>query len=444
MDCAIKNKSRGVMLWKNIFFSFLFKIINILCSLVVVPLTLEYLTGEVYGIWLALSSILMWFSFFDVGLGNGLRNYLTQAISSNEWEKGCTYISTTLALLSFIFLGLAVIFLILVFWVDWCTLFNSYLIEPERLRWIVVVAVVFTLFNFLLKNVGIVFMALQRYAMNDLLLVLGNISALFSIYLLKKFTTGDLLYVTMAFTIPPVIVFLLSAVAVFYKYPQLRPSISKVNFSLTKMLIGKGLAFFVIQITSCLVVFGASNLFIIRICGPEAVTVYNIAYKYFNIMAIGFTIVISPLWNAYTDAYVKGDMVWIKKMFRRTLLIWGISVLGGGIMIVLSPFFYTWWIGNSISISTEISFFICGFLCLFNLNNCATYLLNGLNMIKVQLYVSVGVTLLYLLLVDKMGRMWGVTGISACMGICYLIQSVVHLYQCRLIVNRKAKGIWIE
>ena len=71
---------RNVSLRKNILFSAVLKVIGLATSLMIVPVTLNYLNNEVYGIWLTMSSVLYWFAYFDIGLGNGMRNYLTEAI----------------------------------------------------------------------------------------------------------------------------------------------------------------------------------------------------------------------------------------------------------------------------------------------------------------------------------------------------------------------------
>ncbi|MDE5975352.1 MAG: hypothetical protein K2G69_02250, partial [Muribaculaceae bacterium] len=59
--------------------AFLVKGISILTSFLLVPLTLGYLRPVEYGIWMTLSSILVWINYFDIGLGNGLRNKLAEA-----------------------------------------------------------------------------------------------------------------------------------------------------------------------------------------------------------------------------------------------------------------------------------------------------------------------------------------------------------------------------
>lgn len=433
---------RNVSLRKNILFSAVLKVIGLATSLMIVPVTLNYLNNEVYGIWLTMSSVLYWFAFFDIGLGNGMRNYLTEAISTKNYVEAKSIVTTTFFLLSVVAFVLGVIVFVVLFMIDLNKLFNTTLISGQYLRDTMLVASVFTLMMFVVKNVGMIFVAMQKYAMNDLLLVLGNVLALFVIYVLTLTTEGNLFYVVLAFTMIPVLVFLLASVPVFIKYADIRPSWKAVDYGLAKKVVGKGLGFFLIQITSCIVIFGSSNLFISRFCGPSDVTVYNIAYKYFNLLAIAYTIVISPLWNAYTDAYVKGDLAWVGRTFNKTLKIWLLTVACGLLMLVVSGLFYWVWVGTAVNVPVSVSVCVLFFICMFNLNNCVTYLLNGLNKIRVQIYTSVGFTALFLCVMIIFGKSFDIESISVCMAVSYLCMSLIHFYQCKLLISRKANGVW--
>lgn len=48
---------------KHIGWSFIFKIGSIIANFLLVPLTINYLDTENYGIWLTLTSFISWFSF---------------------------------------------------------------------------------------------------------------------------------------------------------------------------------------------------------------------------------------------------------------------------------------------------------------------------------------------------------------------------------------------
>lgn len=436
------TNSRNKMLRNNILFSGFLKIVGLLTSLVIVPITINYLNNEVYGIWMTITSILYWITTFDIGLGNGMRNYLAEALATNDTKLGKKYISTTMLLLSLIALSMAIVLLYPLITINFNSFFNTNAIAGNELRMAVVIAVGFTLMNFVLKNIGMIFVAMQKYAINDLLSISGNVIALILIYILTKVTTGNLVLVVLAYTMTSCVAFLLAAIPLFWKHPELKPSLRFFEKSLGKKIVGKGFGFFVIQISSCLVIFGAANFFITQSCGPAAVTTYNIAYKFFNLLVIAYTIILAPMWNAYTDAYVKGDMQWIKATFNKALKFWVLSICGGLGMLLICNLFYKLWIGNMVNVPLSVSASTLIYVCFFNLNNCATYLINGLNKIFVQIIISLAVTTLYIITVLAFGRKLGVEGIVLSMAASYAVMSVVHLYQCRKLINGKAYGIW--
>lgn len=436
------TNSRNKMLRNNILFSGFLKIVGLLTSLVIVPITINYLNNEVYGIWMTITSILYWITTFDIGMGNGMRNYLAEALATNDTKLGKKYISTTMLLLSLIALSMAIVLLYPLITINFNSFFNTNAIAGNELRMAVVIAVGFTLMNFVLKNIGMIFVAMQKYAINDLLSISGNVIALILIYILTKVTTGNLVLVVLAYTMTSCVAFLLAAIPLFWKHPELKPSLRFFDKSLGKKIVGKGFGFFVIQISSCLVIFGAANFFITQSCGPAAVTTYNIAYKFFNLLVIAYTIILAPMWNAYTDAYVKGDMQWIKATFNKALKFWVLSICGGLGMLLICNLFYKLWIGNMVNVPLSVSASTLVYVCFFNLNNCATYLINGLNKIFVQIIISLAVTTLYIITVLAFGRKLGVEGIVLSMAASYAVMSVVHLYQCRKLINGKADGIW--
>lgn len=73
-----------------------------------------------------------------------------------------------------------------------------------------------------------------------------------------------------------------------------------VRFSLVRSVVGLGGQFFVVMF-SMLFIFQLTNIILSRVQGPEAVTQYNIAYKYFNVLNMAANIILTPFWSAFTD-----------------------------------------------------------------------------------------------------------------------------------------------
>jgi len=44
--------------------------------------------------------------------------------------------------------------------------------------------------------------------------------------------------------------------------------------------------------------------------------------------------------------------------------------------------------------------------------------------------------------VYAVGDVFGIEGIVVSMAICYMAMALVHLYQCRLIISGRARGVW--
>ena len=446
----IKNRfstldKRSAIVIKNSMATALMKVAILLCSLIMVPITLNYLNAENYGIWMAMTSILYWFAFFDVGLGNGMRNYLSEAISRQDYIKARSYFSTAIFLLAIIAVLIGILSLIIIFQLDLNHIFNTHIMSNKSLAYIMVVAISFSLIQFVAKNVGMVYIAMQRYAINDFIVFIGQLISTIIVYIITKTTESHLIYIVIAITSIPALVFILASIPLLKQHPQLKPSIKSIDFASAKKIIGKGLGFFIIQITSCLVIFGSANILISHYCGPEQVTVYNISYKLFNILIIIYTIIISPLWNAYTDASVKNDYAWIRKIFKKSIYLWAASLLLGLLMLLISGWFFKKWVGNSIDIPLGVSISILIYVCMFNFNNCVTYLINGLNKIKIQIITSILGTIIYLIAVCFFIKgTYGIYGISISMCVIYTLMSLVHLYQCNLLAKNKAHGIWNE
>ena len=97
-----QGNERSINAKKNILIIAVLKGFSIAISLFLVPVTIHYVNPTRYGIWLTLSSIVGWFSFFDIGLGNGLRNKFAEAVASGKPELARTYVSTTYAILTII------------------------------------------------------------------------------------------------------------------------------------------------------------------------------------------------------------------------------------------------------------------------------------------------------------------------------------------------------
>ena len=108
------GNTRTISMKKNVLYMFLIKGCSIFLGLFTVPLTLGYVNKETYGLWLTISSMIAWMSYFDIGINNGLKNNLAAAFATSDYELGKRLVSTTYAVLILIFIPVMFILLFVV------------------------------------------------------------------------------------------------------------------------------------------------------------------------------------------------------------------------------------------------------------------------------------------------------------------------------------------
>lgn len=103
---------RSALLLKNVLASLAVKGWSVVVQLLLVPLTLACLGVYENGVWLTISSVLLWIDNLDVGLGNGLRNKLAVCLAENNIEKARQMVSSTIAMLTCIIVPVTIVLLI--------------------------------------------------------------------------------------------------------------------------------------------------------------------------------------------------------------------------------------------------------------------------------------------------------------------------------------------
>jgi O-antigen/teichoic acid export membrane protein len=188
-----RSNERSTNAIKNIIASFGIKGISIVVSLLLVPLTINYVNPTQYGIWLTLSSIVGWFSFFDIGFGNGLRNRFAEAKATGDYAKAKAYISTTYVCLGIIFSVVWIFFFCINFFIDWSVILNAPAQMAKELSQVAIIVFSFFCMQIVLKTINTVIIADQKPAKSAFFDMLGQVLTLLIIFILTKMTYGNLI-----------------------------------------------------------------------------------------------------------------------------------------------------------------------------------------------------------------------------------------------------------
>lgn len=442
IDFFSKGHERTLLAKKNIAGAFLIKGGSIFVSLILVPITINYISPLQFGVWLTISSFLTWFAFFDIGFGNGLKNKLAEAIANDDYRLGRIYVSTTYFILLIISLSLLLMFFIANYFLDWAKILNAPSDMAKELSTLVLIMFGIFAFQFVLQLINVVTAAKQNTIISSLIGFLGNILTLVIIFVLSKTTSGSLLYIGLAYSISPILIFIIFSFVLFKgSYSNLSPSLKWVDFSYFRDLMGIGMKFFMIQV-GMIFFYNANNIIISNVVSPEAVTSFNIAFKYFSVITMIGAIVMAPFWPAFTEANAKGDDGWIRSTVKVLVKFSFVMLVLGLMMLILSSVAYKYWVGTAVKIPFSLSLLLFIFTVLNTFRSILTFYFNGIGKIMVQLYLVAIAGIINIPLAIFLGRLYGVTGVMMSTTLLCFICGIVEVLQYNKLINKRADGIW--
>lgn len=433
---------RSIKAKKNILMLTIIKGCSIAISLILVPITIHYVNPTRYGIWLTLSSIVGWFGFFDIGLGHGLRNKFTEAVTTGNDKLARIYVSTTYAILSLIIIILLVIFFCINPFVNWSKILNTPSEMAGELSILALIVFVFFCIQFVLRLMTTILTASQQPAKASVFDLFGSMVSLGIIFILTKTTSGNLIYLGTVLSFTPVLVLTSSSIWFYtHQFKKYAPAFKYVRFRFASDLMGLGIKFFIIQIAG-VVLYQTSNVIISNLFGPAQVTPYNVAYKYFSIIPMAFSIIMMPFWSASTEAWIKKDIDWIKNAINKLITIWILFGITAIIMLVFSNFIYRIWVGKEIEVPTSTSAVIAGYFIINGWCNIFSQFQNGVGKIRLQLYFGIFGALINIPLAILLGKHLGIYGVILATCLLSIINAIWSPIQYMKIINNKAKGIW--
>ena len=443
-NIIISGSNRSSKAKINMLYMLIIKGISLIISLLYVPLLLHSMSEDNYGIWLTLTSIVSWVAMCDIGLGNGMRNRLTEAIAHNDYGLGKKYISTAYMSISILMCALLLVYFIISNFISWNSILNAPNIPQNEINQLVNIVFITFCINFVLSLLNSILLALQSPAISSAITTIGQLLSFISVLIaVKIFNESSLLILGSLISIIPVFVLLFSTIIIFLgRYRNLSPSIKFIDFKKLREILTLGIKFFVLQIIT-IILYQSNNIIITHIVNSQAVVEYNIAFKYMNVLLMIYTIIVTPLWSATTDAYVKGDIVWIKNVVKKMNIIALMFISIGLLMVIFSNSIYCIWLNISeskIDIITTILIYIyiVGNILYANYG----YILNGIGKLNLQLAVTSIMALAYIPISCLFGSRYGLHGILSVFALVAIINFIWSKIQLTKIISGDAHGIW--
>ncbi len=428
---------------KNILGGLLIKGGSIIINLLYVPLLINFLDSERYGIWIALTSFLTWFQFFDIGIGNGLRNNLTRALLEKDYTSAKKLISTSYVLVLFIFTGLALLFSLIAFQVNWAHFLNVNIIDNKELIILTLVVFIGLCIRFIVQLIQPILFATQKAAISSAFPAVSNLAGLIAIFILSKTNLPPLLTAGFILSTVPVLTFVAGSLILFNtSLKHIKPAFRYVDLAYAKPVTTLGFKFLFIQIAAVILNSSASIL-LIKLFGPNEVTVYNIVYKYFQVIVIVNTIIVTPLWSGFAEKFALKDYEWIKDIFKKINKLSVVLSLAIAFMVMLSPWVFHLWVGSrivipmTITVTMAIFFIQVVFISVYNM------FINGSGKIKLSMYFTAFEIILYILLAFLLSKyVMGPLGVIVASIVTKSFTFLLQYVQVKKIINQTATGIW--
>ena len=372
---------------KEVKAAFVLRVIAVLINFAGVSVLFNFMGEEAFGFWVTILSITSWLTLMDIGIGLGLRNNLTIAILNRDYVLAKIYISTAYVELTKIFsLVLFVSIFILPFF-NFNSIFNIYSIQNSKLLIVILIVFASICSNFVLSLVNQIMNSVQQSSYTSLAATLSNFLFILSVFLLNFFKKVDIVEVAIMYFITLLISSLIVSFFFFREFPFLRPKWNLYDSKISKSIISVGFNFLIINI-GMIVLFSTDNLIISNLFGAKEAATYNIAYKFYSSVSLVAFLIMTPLWSAYTEAYTKGDIGWIRNKLKQQNLLMIVAFCILCFLTYFFEFFVEIWMRRVILIDFKLKIFLMFFVLIHIWTTIYANFLNGVGKTKLQLRTS--------------------------------------------------------
>ena len=349
----------------------------LLVSVISVPITIRYLGAEYFGVWVTLSTTVSLLLALDLGVANSLTNFISEAYARSDKDYASTYSTTALGIMAILAFGLGSMAWLVWPWLHWDHLFhlssptNSIVVSRAA-------AALLTIFliglpaSLAAKVLG----GYQELRFANIFAAIGGMLSLSTIVVLVRMHAG---FVSLLAGGSGALVAanLLSLVWIwFFHKPWLLPRPHHLKASAARRMMDCGWKFLVLQI-SALIAFNSDNLVVIHYLGPAQVAAYSVTWRLVGNAAVLQTLLIPALWPAFSEAFARGDMQWVGRVFRGTLRITMGSALVFAVVAALGGrWIIRLWATRAAVPSESLLLLMCAWVLISTfMNNTATILL---------------------------------------------------------------------
>lgn len=384
------------------------RFLQILATLLIMPLVMNSLGTSSFGIWAAAASLTWMASALDLGIGSALITEVARARAADDWASLRPLLNSAL----WIGAVLAVVEIV------GASLFVP-LFAPSEASDAYLIAATCMALNVPFSFGVALWTGSQRVYVAWVWEAAQSIASAFGMWLLTHLTTDLRFYV--AVSAGGVLLTNCAGLTHFLiRHPELRPTGAPPSSALARQLLARGAPYLILGLGVVLTSY-SDSVIALSLLGADAAAVMAVSQR-LCVTAQGLLIVLTlPLWPAFANAAVLGEITWIKRHIGVASLLVGVAALSGSAVIILfGEKLIQIWLGGKIFIGPDLLWAIVIWIVIPSLGRIPDVLLNALGVVWFQVKVAVVFGVLALTFKLVVAGSWGVPGILAVTGIAYL------------------------
>jgi O-antigen/teichoic acid export membrane protein len=406
--------------------------IAIVAAFISIPLTVDYLGAERYGLWMTIAAFTGLFGFLDLGVGSGLINVIADAYGRHDQEEARSCVSSALIILGGVGLAIGVIFAVIYPHVSWGDVFN---VDSAAARnaagpTTLVLMCVFVV-SLPLSVVTSIQLGYQEGFRNSMWVAGANALSLVALLVAIRMRADLPWLVAASVGVLPVAMLINGLVVFRVQHRELMPRIAHVTRSAAGHVMRLGSMYLALGVAIALG-YQTDTLVIARLLGAERVPEYTVPLKLFFIVPTLLGFVFAPLWPAYGESIARGDTSWARSTLRRSLrLSAAVNVPAAVALTLLGPWILHIWVGPEIPTSGLMMVGLGVWAAINTIGGPYAAFLNGAQAIRFQAVVALLMCVvnlgLSIFLVQAIGPSGVVYGSTAAQVLVVFVPSTIYI-----------------
>ena len=395
-----------------------------LITLLIIPMMLNYLGKNLFGLWMIALSFIMLIGFVQGGISGSLINIVASA--PDDKDELSKTVASAISITSIIALGLTALAAIIAYTVPWVQIFKADGLitanDLSRLVFVLFASFAFSLIALVPKFTLIGYMQAYWAHLSDIFATCVSAVLIILMIQLKQ----PLWIIALAFSFGRQIPLFLIGLFLLHKQLGLRGVLQfQVNRAIASTMLKAGGLLSIIQAAYALA--NHADLTLIGIFGDlQGAGDYSILQRIYAIPMVLLSFVSLALWPAFNKAKANGSIDWMKRVFARNLLLLStFSICFALTLSLLLEWLLNIWLGSRQNIDTYLVWGMAIWVMITVPIGVATEFLKSTDYFKVLATTSLAMVVINvpasIFFIKSYGEAGAIMGTIVANVLCYLI-----------------------